>query len=159
HLQRPGFSWAHYNFDPALSFQRGVWNMDKDKLRELIGAAEEVNEQDLEKMRTPVTVLFSDIKGSTAYFEKFGDVQGVAMVQRHNDLLFPIIEAAGGSVVKTIGDAIMAVFDDPESGIRGAIGMQRALETDRIMQPSTGQIHIKVGLHSGLGLAKDNDVY
>lgn len=133
--------------------------MDKDKLRELIGAAEEVPEQDLEKMRTPVTVLFSDIKGSTAYFEKYGDVQGVAMVQRHNDLLFPVIEAAGGRVVKTIGDAIMAVFEDPESGIQGAIGMQRALETDRIMQPATGQIHIKVGLHSGLGLAKDNDVY
>ena len=53
----------------------------------------------------------------------------------------------------------MAVFEDPESGIQGAIGMQRALETDRIMQPATGQIHIKVGLHSGLGLAKDNDVY
>ena len=49
--------------------------MDKDKLRELIGAAEEVPEQDLEKMRTPVTVLFSDIKGSTAYFEKYGDVR------------------------------------------------------------------------------------
>src|SRR6185436_20952751 len=104
--------------------------MDNDKLRELLAVGEDPPDQDLEKMRTPVTVLFSDIKGSTAYFEKFGDVQGLAMVQRHNDILFPVIEAAGGRVVKTIGDAIMAAFEDPESGIHGAIGMQRALETD-----------------------------
>jgi class 3 adenylate cyclase len=133
--------------------------MDTDKLRELLAGGEVPPDQDLEKMRTPVTVLFSDIKGSTAYFEKFGDVQGLAMVQRHNDILFPVIEAAGGRVVKTIGDAIMAVFEDPESGIQGAIGMQRALESDRIIQPGAGQIHIKVGLHTGLGLAKDNDIY
>jgi hypothetical protein len=42
-------------------------------------------------MRTPITILFSDIKGSTAYFEKRGD-EGLVMVQRHNNLLIPVIE-------------------------------------------------------------------
>ena len=40
-------------------------------------------------MRTEVTILFSDIKGSTSYFESKGDAEGLAMVQHHNSLLFP----------------------------------------------------------------------
>ena len=51
-------------------------------------------------MRTEVTILFSDIKGSTSYFESKGDAEGLAMVQHHNSLLFPVIENGGGRVVK-----------------------------------------------------------
>jgi len=112
-----------------------------------------------ESVRTPVAVLFSDIKGSTAYFEKYGDAQGLAMVQRHNAMLFPVIEQCGGRVVKTIGDAIMSVFEDPKGAIKGAIGMQRVLEADRITRRTEEQIHIKVGLHTGLCIVKDKDVY
>src|SRR5262245_33214739 len=133
--------------------------MDTDKFRELLGTGEAPTDQELENTRTPVTVLFSDIKGSTAYFEKFGDTQGLAMVQRHNAMLFPVIEECGGRVVKTIGDAIMAVFEDPKGAIQGAVAMQRVLEGDRISQPFDDHIRIKVGLHSGPCIVKDNDVY
>jgi class 3 adenylate cyclase len=132
--------------------------MEKDKIKKLI-TDPDPGDQQPESVRTPVTVLFSDIKGSTSYFEKFGDAQGLAMVQRHNALLFPVIEGSGGRVVKTIGDAIMAVFEDPKGAIQGAIGMQRVLEGDRRSQPFPEQIHIKVGLHTGLCIVKDHDVY
>src|SRR5437867_6142002 len=132
--------------------------MDKDKLGELLEARAQA-EEELEKLRTPVTILFSDIKGSTTYFEKKGDVEGMAMINRHNSLLFPEIEGAGGRVVKTIGDAIMACFEDPVAAIRGAVRMQRALEHDRQGRAETEQIHIRVGLHTGLGLIKEGDVY
>src|SRR5262249_7625039 len=107
----------------------------------------------------PVTILFSDIKGSTSYFEQKGDVKGLKMVERHNDLMIPVIEDCGGVVVKTIGDAIMARFDDPVLAVRSAVEMQRALETDRLDQPEEEHIHIKIGLHTGPGIIKDNDVY
>ena len=132
--------------------------METDKIKKLL-SDQDAGDQQPESVRTPVTVLFSDIKGSTAYFEKFGDDQGLAMVQRHNALLFPIIEGSGGRVVKTIGDAIMAVFADPRGALQGAIGMQRILESDRISRPGEEQIHIKVGLHSGPCIVKDKDVY
>ncbi len=86
--------------------------MDQDNIEALLQARASAN-QKLEKMRSPVTILFSDIKGSTAYFEQKGDVEGLAMVQRHHEMLIPIIEDCGGVVVKTIGDAIMARFKDP----------------------------------------------
>src|SRR6187401_1056481 len=131
--------------------------MEKDKIKKLVSEPEAGDLS--ESVRTPVTVLFSDIKGSTAYFEKYGDDQGLAMVQRHNAMLFPIIEQCGGRVVKTIGDAIMSGFEDPKGAIKGAIGMQRALESDRITQRFEEQIHIKIGLHTGLCIVKDKDVY
>jgi class 3 adenylate cyclase len=104
--------------------------MDKNKMQELLEVRAQAD-QELEKMRASVTILFSDIKGSTTYFEKNGDVEGLAMVERHHSLMLPVIEGAGGRVVKTIGDAIMASFADPVGAVKAAIGMQRALEEDR----------------------------
>jgi class 3 adenylate cyclase len=132
--------------------------MEKDKTKKLL-ADHDAGDPQTEGVRTPVTVLFSDIKGSTAYFEKYGDAQGLAMVQRHNSLLFPVIEDCGGRVVKTIGDAIMAVFADPKGALQGAISMQRVLESDRINNPVEEQIRIKVGLHTGPCIVKDKDLY
>lgn len=132
--------------------------MDKDKLQELLEARAQA-EQELEKLRTPMTILFSDIKGSTAYAEKKGDVEYMSMINRHNGMLFPVIEAEGGRVVKTIGDAILAQFDDPVAAVKAAAGMQRALAKDREGREEIDQIRIRVGLHYGLGLIKDNDVF
>ena len=116
-------------------------------------------EQELEKLRTPMTILFSDIKGSTAYAEKKGDVEYMAMINRHNAILFPVIEAEGGRVVKTIGDAILACFQDPIGAVKAGVGMQRALVEDRKGRNEIDQIHIRVGLHTGMGLIKDGDVF
>ena len=111
-------------------------------------------------MRTEVTILFSDIKGSTSYFERRGDAEGLAMLQHHNDLLFPVIESSGGRVVKTIGDAIMACFKDPVGAIKAAIRMQQVMAEDRdLTESEDDDIHIRVALHMGPGLEKDNDVY
>jgi len=133
--------------------------MDKDKFQELF-EAKALAEQELEKMRTPVTILFSDIKGSTRYFEKYGDVAGMAMIERHNRVLFPVIARNGGWVVKTIGDSIMASFADPVSAVKTAVEMQQTLETDRAGQMEDDErIRIRIGVHSGLGLIKDNDIF
>src|SRR5688500_8513485 len=102
---RKGIRYFPFTFWNLRHERRTMTN--KDKLQELLEARAQA-QQELEKMRTPVTILFSDIKGSTTYFEKKGDVEGMAMINRHNSILFPVIEGEGGRVVKTIGDAIMA---------------------------------------------------
>jgi class 3 adenylate cyclase len=130
--------------------------MDKDKLQQLF---EPDPRAERELLRTPITILFSDIKGSTTFAEKKGDVEYMAMIDRHNRILFPVIEAQGGSVVKTIGDSILAKFDDPVAAVRAAAGMQRALAKDRVGRDEIDQIQVRIGLHYGMGLVKDNDVF
>jgi len=132
--------------------------MDKDNLEELLESRAQTD-QELGKLRAPMTILFSDIKGSTRYAEKKGDVEYVAMINRHNVMLFPIIEREGGLVVKTIGDSILAKFDDPVCAIKAAVGMQRALAEDREGREEIDQIRIRIGMHHGMGLMKDKDVF
>jgi class 3 adenylate cyclase len=131
--------------------------MDREKLQ--FWEPDAKAEREIEKLRTPITILFSDIKGSTTFAEKKGDVEYMAMIDRHNRILFPVVEAEGGSVVKTIGDSILAKFDDPVAAVRAAAGMQRALAKDRVGREQIDQIQVRIGLHYGMGLVKDNDVF
>ena len=142
----------------SLIYNPRVVAMDRDRLQELLQAREQAD-QELEKLRTPMTILFSDIKGSTAYAEKKGDVEYMAMINRHHAILFPVIEREGGRIVKTIGDAILACFQEPVAAVKAAAGMQRVLVEDRKGRDETNQIHIRIGMHKGLGLIKDGDVF
>ena len=106
-----------------------------------------------------VTLLFTDIVGSTRYFERMGDIEGRQMVQTHNDLLFPIIERHGGTVIKTIGDSIMASYEDPLKAVNSAVEMQKALKRlNEKRSPGTG-IHVRMGLHYGKAVVEEKDLF
>jgi adenylate cyclase len=79
-------------------------------------------------------------------------------VHRHNDLLFPLVEKDGGRIVKTIGDAIMAVYPTALQAASSAVAMQQALEDDA---KKTGKepIRIRIGVHSGSVLKDKDDVF
>ena len=129
-----------------------------DKIEELLKTRSETEER-IENLKTAVTILFTDIRGSTSFFSTEGDVEGIAMIHRHNSLLFPVIKKFHGRVVKTIGDAIMAAFEKPENAILAADAMQKALSVDNEHRALNQQIHIRIGMHSGKGLMKEHDVY
>jgi len=115
--------------------------------------------EELEQFRRAITVMFTDIKGSTEYFERFGDGAGLAMVHECNDMLRREVESHGGLVMKTIGDAIMAVFDDSDQAIRAAIGMQRHLHESNSRKKQESRILVRIGLHHGVGIVKSDDVF
>ncbi len=113
----------------------------------------------LEKFRKTITVMFTDIKGSTAYFEKYGDVAGMMMVHQCNDMLRQIVESHGGRVIKTIGDAIMASFEDGKESVLAAVEMQKALIGFNAPKPKVDHVFIRIGLNYGTGIVKSNDVF
>jgi len=115
--------------------------------------------QQLEKFRRAITVLFTDIKGSTAYFDRYGDIAGLAMVHECNDLLRLSIEHHGGRVIKTIGDAVMAAFDDCNESVRAAIAMQRRLREKNASRKKEDELQVRIGLHYGTGIVKSDDVF
>lgn len=104
-------------------------------------------------------ILFTDIVGSTRYFASQGDQAGLEMLDRHNQALFPIVEQSNGRIVKTIGDSIFAIFEEPLDALRAGFAMQQKLSEMRKC-PSEGDCpHIRVGVHYGLVTLKDNDVF
>ena len=113
---------------------------------------------ELEKFRRNVTVLFTDMKGSTAYFEKHGDAAGLLLVHRLNSMFGEAVERHGGRVIKTIGDAVMACFDQQAGAVSAAIEMQQALAMDNASKGSE-PILVRIGLNYGPGIVKSNDVF
>lgn len=88
-----------------------------------------------------VTLLFSDLQGSTALYERVGDGQAYNIVREHFALLASIVRDHDGAVVKTIGDAVMAAFGDPAHAVRAAIAMQAAIAGQSLV--------LKLGVHKG----------
>ena len=101
-----------------------------------------------------VGLLFTDLAGSTALYERIGDARAFRLVGEHFSLLSAPIEGNGGALVKTIGDAIMAAFPDGRSAMAAALQMQRsirALETNDVVDVKR---LIKVGVR-GEGAARE----
>ena len=114
---------------------------------------------ELERLRRNITVLFTDIKGSTSYFEKFGDSAGLLMVHHCNTLLGQVVERHGGKVIKTIGDAVMASFESHAEAVAASIEMQEAITADSAGKPEPRRVKVRIGINYGLGFVKSNDVF
>jgi class 3 adenylate cyclase len=99
-----------------------------------------------------VTVLFTDLKSSTALYERIGDLKAFALVQLHFERLAAAVQRNAGAIVKTIGDAVMAAFTNPADAVRAAVEMQA--EIDRFNREQGGRdVVLKIGIHRGPSIA------
>ena len=93
-----------------------------------------------------VALLFTDLQGSTALYERVGDAAAYNIVREHFALLAAIVRDHDGAVVKTIGDAVMASFNDPAQAVRAALAMQARI---RKSGEKVRDLVLKVGVHAG----------
>jgi class 3 adenylate cyclase len=101
---------------------------------------------------TSLTFLFTDLKGSTALYERVGDLAAFDLVRAHFRALLEIIAAEKGAVVKTIGDAVMATFVKPEHAIIAGLKMRAAMDQLNA-ERGTEDLVVKIGIHEGPCLA------
>jgi len=101
---------------------------------------------------TNLTILFTDLEGSTALYDRVGDLVAFDLVRDHFAALLTSIAAEGGAVVKTIGDAVMATFPTPDQAMRAALRMRAAM---RELNEAVGRedLALNIGLHGGPCLA------
>ncbi len=110
---------------------------------------------ELERFRRSLVVMFSDIQGSTAYFEQHGDTAGLFMVHQCNSTILSEVEKHGGKVVKTIGDGTMATFPEPKEAVQAAIAIQKTMS----IRAEADRISVRIGMHYGSGIVRTNDVF
>jgi class 3 adenylate cyclase len=101
---------------------------------------------------TSLTFLFTDLKGSTALYERVGDLVAFDIVKEHFRILQEIIATESGAVVKTIGDAVMATFPTPDRALAAALHIRDAMGALNA-QHQNEDLLLKIGLHEGPCLA------
>lgn len=102
-----------------------------------------------------LALLFTDLGGSTALYARQGDPRAYGLVREHFNLLFRTVADHGGAVVKTIGDAVMAVFPSGTMALEAAQAAQTALAAfnqQRSLEPED-RLALKIGIHAGPALA------
>ncbi len=98
-----------------------------------------------------VTILFSDLRGSTSLYESAGDAPAYRQVSDHFDFLSGWISTYNGSIIKTIGDSIMAVFFSPEKAVQAALDIQGSVK--EFNEAHKTNLSIKLGLFNGPAIA------
>ena len=101
---------------------------------------------------TSLSFLFTDLKGSTALYERVGDLAAFDLVRAHFHALLEIISSEKGTVVKTIGDAVMATFVRPEHALAAGLRMRAAMDALNA-ERGTDDLVVKIGIHEGPCLA------
>jgi class 3 adenylate cyclase len=126
---------------------------------ELMQLRAHIDQELNQRLTQHLCLLFADVVGSTSFYQKYGDVEGRLFVQRHYDLLAPLVAEHGGKVIKTIGDAVMASFDEPKPALDCSIALQERLWEANQRRADDTPLQTKISLHYGSALVEAHDVY
>jgi predicted ATPase/class 3 adenylate cyclase len=100
--------------------------------------------------------LFTDVEGSTRTWERSPDAMRTALT-RHDAILARAIEEAGGRVVKSMGDGVMAVFESANDGLAASLTAQVALVHEP--WPEGTPMRVRMGLHVGEAIGDGSDFH
>ena len=103
-----------------------------------------------------VTLLFTDVEGSTRLWEAERDAMAAAL-RRHDEILRSAIEQVGGYVFKTAGDSFCAAFSAARTGLDAALAAQQRLAEQP--WPTSRPIVVRMGLHAGVCEERDGDYF
>ena len=104
-----------------------------------------------------LAILFSDVVGSTKLYELMGDLKARETVARCIDAMTRATETCGGTVIKTMGDEIMATFETADAAADAAGTMQKMISEG--MENNDVPVAIRVGFHFGPVMLEDADVF
>ena len=105
-----------------------------------------------------VTIMFSDIEGSTELNDRLGDLRWVELLRVHHAIVREQIAAHGGFEVKVQGDGFMIAFPSARRGLECAVAIQKAIG-GRLGDHPEGPIRVRIGLHTGEAVRDESDFY
>jgi len=103
-----------------------------------------------------VSLLFSDIEGSTALNRRLGDQEWVKVLRANDEVASRTVRHNGGRIVKTQGDGFMAAFRTPEGAVGAAVALGPELRaTEAVPVP----LRLRIGVHTGRVVSENNDLF
>jgi class 3 adenylate cyclase len=102
----------------------------------------------------PLTILFTDMEGSTMLTQRLGDAEAQVLVHTHNSIVRGALRIHGGAEIKHTGDGIMASFASASGALNCAIAIQHPVATHADECPQ-----VRIGLNAGEPVAEDGDLF
>lgn len=104
-----------------------------------------------------VTIMFSDIEGSTDLNHRLGDRGWVQLLAKHDRLLTKAIDAHAGHVIKTQGDGFMVAFAEAAEAVGAALDIERSLA--KVRSGKLADVRVRIGAHRGSAVHRDGDLF
>ncbi|WP_019645315.1 adenylate/guanylate cyclase domain-containing protein [Novispirillum itersonii] len=132
---------------------------DTDPFHALGGVMKDWNTPQTRQLaNSMVTILFTDMVGSTDMTHQMGDVAAQDVIRAHNSIVRTALSQHRGKEVKHTGDGIMASFDEAVDAVRASIQIQRAVKAHN--QKWTKQpLHLRIGMNTGEPIIEENDYF
>jgi class 3 adenylate cyclase/CHAT domain-containing protein/predicted negative regulator of RcsB-dependent stress response len=119
----------------------------------------ELLDQILEKeFRKKMAILFTDVCGYTQYMDTRGDISGRAWIQKHHNIVLPLIEKHEGSVLSIMGDGVMASFSTTLSAVKASVAIQKGLDKYNSEADPADAIHVRIGINTGMILVDKDHI-
>ncbi len=140
---------------------QGVASVDIKTSIDAVASAVQSEQPDLRSHAAPdgtVTILFSDIEGSTQMTERLGDQRMQQVLRGHNDIVRHQVAAFGGFEVKSLGDGFMLAFPSARRALQCAMAIQRAFAAHNHEHPEE-PVLVRMGLHTGEFVQEMDDFF
>lgn len=118
-------------------------------LTELVQLRERITEELHGRYEKNLTLVFTDVVGSTTYFAQEGDAAGRALMQRHLDHLEALWPAAGGRIVDTAGDGAFSCFAAVDPAAGAIVELFARIEDQNLKRDTTHRLRLRCGVHHG----------
>src|SRR4030088_3601839 len=106
-----------------------------------------------------LAILFADVVGSTRLYDTMGDLRARDMVAICIDGMRPATEQRQGTVIKTMGDEVMATFPSADEALNAAAQMQQQISTHAQLKVDHQAVAIRIGCHFGPVMLEARDVF
>jgi adenylate cyclase len=104
-----------------------------------------------------LAIMFADVAGSSGLYEKHGDELALESIERCLNVMRAVASEFSGRVIKTIGDELMVVFDNPEDAFCASCEIQWRVSD--LAPCGTDKLGVRIGFHFGEALQQDDDVF
>lgn len=112
-----------------------------------------------EKFHKFITVMFTDLKGSTTIAENEGDIVSRMLIKAQSDILHPAIKENNGVYVKSIGDGSLSYFENALDAVRAAVRIQKEMDALNMSNKFKFPVLMRIGMHSGKCVVEAHDIF
>lgn len=144
---------------PQKNSQEASASTDQLDLEKYLEQREKMESLFEEKFTKSLTVVFTDLKGSTAIAENEGDLVSRTLIKHQNEIVLPAIQENNGVFVKSIGDGTLSYFEQAQEAVRAAVRIQVGMDALNMSKKFKTPVLMRIGMHTGKCVIEKSDIF